>query len=248
MKRMKEKDMTQKELRIQLEELAEQDYKEFSAALLPGVKNMLGIRLPKLREMAKVLAVGNWKEYLSWSDFIYFEEIMIQGMLLGYAEAPIEEILVAAKQFIPRIDNWSVNDSFCATFKIAKKYPKEVWDFLMQYKESRKEFEVRMMATMLMSHFLIPEYISQVLNVLGSLNGQAYYASMAVAWAYATAWAKFPEMTKTYLTGQPVDEMTYLRTLQKGIESRRISEEDKEWMRAERARLRGRLDKSAIQC
>lgn len=230
--------MTQKELRIQLEKMAEQDYKKFSAALIPGVKNMLGIRLPKLREIAKALAAQDWKGYQSWSEFEYFEEIMIQGMILGYVKAPVEEILAVAKQFIPRIDNWSVNDSFCTTFKIAKKYPEEVWDFLMQYKDSRKEFEVRMTATMLMSHFLVPEYIDRVLSVLGELDVHAYYASMAVAWAYATAWAKFPEKTKAYLTEKPIDEKTYLRALQKGIESRRISEEDKAWMRAERAKIR----------
>lgn len=235
--------MTQKELRIQLEEMAEQDYKEFSASLIPGVKNMLGIRLPKLREIAKGLAKEDWKEVLSWSEFTYFEEVMIQGMVLGYVKAPIEEILEMVKEFIPRIDNWSVNDSFCTTFKAAAKYPKEVWDFLMQYKESKKEFEVRVVAVMLMSHFLVPEYIHHVLEILGTLEVKEYYASMAVAWAYATAWAKFPVETKKYLTEQPIDRETYRKALQKGIESRRITDEDKQWMREERDRVRMELDK-----
>lgn len=240
--------MTQKELRKQLEEMAEQDYKEFSASLIPGVKNLLGIRLPKLRELAKSLAKENWKEYLSWSAFTYFEEVMIQGMILGYVKAPIKEILGEVRNFIPRIDNWSVNDSFCTTFKAAGKYPKEVWDFLMQYKDSHKEFEVRVVAVMLMSHFLVPEYIDSVLEVLGVLAVKEYYASMAVAWAYATAWAKFPNETKKYLTEYPIDGETYRRALQKGIESRRITDEEKQWMREERSRMRAELDKSMIQC
>ena len=66
--------MTQKELRSCLEEMAEKEYKEFSASLIPGVDNMLGIRLPKLRKLAKELAKEDWKEYLSWKDFLYFEE------------------------------------------------------------------------------------------------------------------------------------------------------------------------------
>lgn len=229
--------MSQEELRKRLTEMAEKDYKEFSAGLIPGVKNMLGIRLPLLRKLAKGLSGEDWKECLSWTEFIYFEEIMLQGMILGYVKAPLDEVLDAAARFIPSIDNWSVNDSFCTTFRHAKKFPEEVWDFLMQYKESSREYEVRVTAVMLMSHYLLPQYIDRVLEVLGSLDVREYYASMAVAWAYATAWAKFPEKTKRYLTEHPIDGMTYRRTLQKGIESRRIPEEDKQWMREERCRV-----------
>lgn len=237
--------MTQKELREHLRNLAEEDYKEFSASLIPGVKNMLGIRLPLLRKLAKDMAKEDWKEYLSWTEFYYFEEVMIQGMILGYVKAPIEEILEKVEEFVPRIDNWSVNDSFCTTFRSAERFPMQVWDFFMQYKESHKEFEVRVTAVMLMSHFLLPEYIEQVLSVLGELDVTEYYASMAVAWAYATAWAKFPQETKRYLKENPIDKETYRRTLQKGIESRRITEEDKNWMRQERSHL---LDKTLIGC
>lgn len=229
--------MTQQELRSRLEEMAEKDYKEFSASLIPGVKNMLGIRLPKLRTLAKELAKEDWKTYLSWTEFSYFEEVMIQGMVLGYVKAPIEEILETAEQFIPRIDNWSVNDSFCTTFQSAKKYPEETWNFFMKYSKSNKEFEVRVVAVMLMAHFLVTSYIDRVLEVLGALDVSKYYASMAVAWAYATAWAKFPEKTRRYLQEHPIDAITYRRTLQKCIESRRITEEDKEWMREERSKI-----------
>ena len=115
--------MTQQELRNCLEGMAEKEYKKFSESLVPGVENMLGIRLPQLRKLAKQLAEGDWKKYLSWQDFAYFEEMMLQGMVLGYVKAPVEEILEAAGQFIPRINNWSVNDSFCTTFQSASKYP-----------------------------------------------------------------------------------------------------------------------------
>lgn len=226
--------MTQGEIRERLAEMAEQDYKAFSAALIPGVKNMLGIRLPKLRGIAKQMAAEDWKEYLSWTEFQYFEEVMLQGMILGYVKAPLEEVLVEVRHFIPRIDNWSVNDSFCTTFHLAEKNREAVWKFLMEYKDSHKEYEVRVVAVMMMSHFLVPGYIDKVLKVLRELDVTEYYASMAVAWAYATAWAKFPKETKAFLASYPIDRETYRRTLQKCIESRRITEEDKEWIRQER--------------
>lgn len=218
-------------VRKELESIAEVDYKEFSASLIPGVTNMLGIRIPILREMAKKLAKEDWKGCMEWEDTLYFEETMLQGLALGYAKAPIEEILEYTKEFIPKIDNWSVNDSFCSNFKIAKKEPKKVWDFLMTYKDSKKEYELRVVAVMLLFHFLRDEYIDDVLKVLSELEIAGYYTSMAVAWAYATAWAKYPDKTKTYLIEHPIDAETYRRTLRKCLESYRISDEDKKWIR-----------------
>ena len=103
-------------VRKELETIAEADYKKFSASLIPGVDNLLGIRIPILRDMAKKLAKEDWKGCMEWEDTLYFEETMLQGLVLGYAKAPIEEILAYTKSFIPKINNWSVNDSFCSNF------------------------------------------------------------------------------------------------------------------------------------
>lgn len=218
-------------VRSELETLAERDYKEFSASLIPGVTNMLGIRIPILRDMAKKLAKEDWKACMEWEDPLYFEETMLQGLVLGYAKAPIEEILEYTREFIRKIDNWSVNDSFCSTFKIAGKEHEKVWNFLMTYKDSNKEYELRVVAVMLLFHFLRDEYIDEVLEVLSELKNVGYYTSMAIAWAYATAWAKYPDKTKAYLTEHPIDAETYRRTLRKCLESYRISDEDKQWIR-----------------
>ena len=218
-------------VRSELEAMAEPDYRDFSAGLIPGVVGMLGVRIPILRDMAKKLAKEDWKACMEWEDTLYFEETMLQGLVLGYAKAPVEEILEYAKGFIPKVNNWSVNDVFCSTFKIARKEPQKVWDFLMAYKGSDKEFELRVVAVMLMSHFLRDEYIDEGLKVLSELKNAGYYTSMAVAWAYATAWAKYPKKTKNFLSEHPVDTETYRRTLRKCLESYRISDEDKQWIR-----------------
>lgn len=229
----KEKQKTLFHIRKELEAIAEADYKKFSSSLIPGVENLLGIRIPILRDMAKKLAKEDWKGCMEWEDTIYFEETMLQGLVLGYAKAPIEEILAYTKDFIPKINNWSVNDSFCNNFKIARKEPQKVWDFLMTYKDSHDEFETRVVAVMLMSHFLDDAHIDAVLPVLGELEIAGYYTSMGVAWAYATAWAKYPEKTKAYLQKHPIEPETYHRTLRKCMESYRILDEDKEWIRSE---------------
>lgn len=217
--------------RAELEALAESDYKTFSASLIPGVTNMLGVRIPALRKIAKRLAKEDWKQCMEWKATLYFEETMLQGLVLGYAKAPIEEILESAKDFISKIDNWSVNDFFCNNFKISGTEHEKVWKFLMTYKDSRKEYELRVVAVMLLFHFLRDEYIDEVLKVLSELENVGYYTSMAVAWAYATAWAKYPDKTKNFLQEHPIDAETYRRTLRKCLESYRISDEDKLWIR-----------------
>ena len=219
-------------VRKELESIAEADYKKFSASLIPGVENLLGIRIPILRDMAKKLAKEEWKGCMEWENLLYFEETMLQGLVLGYAKAPVEEILEYTRKFIPKIDNWSINDTFCSNFKIAKKEPQKVWDFLMTYKDSHDEFETRVVAVMLMDHFLDDTHIDDVLKVLGELEIVGYYTSMGVAWAYATAWAKYPEKTKEYLCEYPIDAETYHKTLRKCLESYRISDEDKVWIRS----------------
>ncbi|HQJ91193.1 MAG TPA: DNA alkylation repair protein, partial [Paludibacteraceae bacterium] len=161
-----------------------------------------------------------------------FEEIMLQGMTLGYVKrVDVVEVLDYARRFIPKINNWSVNDSFCLTFKIADKHQDEVYDFLMQYLDSKEEYELRMVAIMLMSHFLNDKYIDRVLEILDNMHHDGYYLKMAVAWAVATAFAKYPEKTMAFMKNNHLDDDTYNKAIRKMIESYRVSDEDKNILR-----------------
>ena len=216
-------------IKKQLLEMQESGYKKFSAALIPGCDNMLGIRLPLLKKMAKELAKGDWRTYLENACDDYFEETMLQGFTLGFVKVDIEEILPYVKRFIPKINNWSVCDSFCASFKIAAKERERMWAFLMDYREG-EEFEQRVVAVMLMDHFLTEEYIDRVTEVLVGLDNHGYYTRMAVAWAIATAYAKFPEKIKPVIEERRLNTWTHNKAIQKMIESFRISEEDKTYL------------------
>ena len=152
----------------------------------------------------------------------------------------IEELLEYAAAFIPKIHDWSVNDGFCSTFKIVRKHRAEVWDFLMQYRASESEFEQRVVAVMLMDHFLVPEYIDRVLAVYNSLKHEGYYCKMGVAWGIATAYAKFPQETQAFLLENELDDYTYNKAIQKMLESYRVSAEDKEMLRGRKRKVTGR--------
>lgn len=224
--------MTNEEIRECLLELADAKYQEFSSALIPGCRTMLGVRIPKLREFAKQLAKGEVEEYLQSASDEIFEEVMLQGMVIGYSKCDIEKKLEYAKNFIPKITDWSINDSFCSGMKCTIKHRERVFEFLQEYVSSEKEFEQRFVAVMLMDYFLTEEYIDQVLAILDGLKNDGYYTKMGVAWAIATAYAKFPEQTHTYMTElNTLDDFTYNKSIQKMIESYRISPEQKEIVR-----------------
>lgn len=156
-----------KEIRDILIQYAEEQYKEFSAGLIPNAKPLIGVRLPKIRQIAKNIVNDKdnkqrWRQETAAYDGIYtdlfFEETMIRGILIGYGTAKkdisCEEGLACLKDFIPQIDNWSMCDCFCNSFTFANKYRDKVWEFLQSYLYSEREFEVRVALILLLSQYL----------------------------------------------------------------------------------------------
>ena len=150
-------------------------------------------------------------------------------MIIGIANIPVEERFIWIQEFIPKIDNWAICDTFCAGLKFTKKYPKEVWDFLQVYLKSQKEFEVRFGIVMLLDYFIKEEYIDEVLQKLDKISQDKYYVKMAVAWAISIAYIKFPERTKQYLWEEcHLSKEVYHKAIQKIVESTRITKEEKQ--------------------
>lgn len=229
--------MTNEEICVWLKAEAEPKFQKFTSGLIPGTDPIIGVRIPKLRTLAKKIAKEDWRGYLEHAACDTYEEIMLQGLVLGYAKGEIDELLEYVRAFIPKIHDWSVNDCFCATFKIAQKHRKKVWNFLMPYAKSDQEFEQRVVAVMLMDHFLTEAYIVRVLAVWDRLDHPGYYRKMGVAWGVATAYAKYPKETHAFLLENHLDDETYNKAIQKMIESYRISAEDKEILRGMKRKL-----------
>lgn len=110
-------------LREHLEALAEPGYRAFAASLLPGVDDLIGVRLPLLRRMAREIARGDWRAYLAEAGSGSFEERMLQGMVIRCARCDAEERLRYVGRFLPLIDNWSLCDSFCSRLRAEEREP-----------------------------------------------------------------------------------------------------------------------------
>lgn len=219
------------QLRHRLQALADPAYRDFSAKLLPPGQVLLGVRLPALRRLARDIAAGDWSAYLAGAQDATFEEVMLQGMVIGYAPGQPQELLQAAAAFLPKVDNWSVCDSFCAGFKLARRQSALVWDFALPYAASEGEFDVRFAAVLLRAHYLCDTYIGRVLPVLAGARHPGYYARMAVAWALADCYIKYPDATLPVLRSGGLDEFAHNKALQKLAESRRVPAAEKAMLR-----------------
>lgn len=215
-------------IRDELLKLSEEKYREFSSRLIPGVDNILGVRLLHLRKIAKNIAKKDWRKYLKNANDTHFEEVMLQGMVIGYVnDSNIEEILVYIKNFIPKINNWSVCDSFSSGLKITNKNKEIVWEFLKKYLSSEEEYEVRFAVVMLLNYYIDEEYIRKVLKELDKVNHNGYYVKMAVAWAVSICYVKFEDITLEYLNNNNLDDFTYNKSLHKICESLKVDKERK---------------------
>ncbi len=222
-------------LRQELNTLAEPDYQAFSASLLPGISNLLGVRLPALRKIAARMVKADWEPWLA--DFEacsapYFEESMLAGMVIAAAPLSLSQRLDRIRRFVPRIDNWSVCDSFCASLKEAAAFPEEYWAFLQEFFLSGEEFAVRFALVMATDYFATPEYLDRVLERIETAVHPGYYAKMAAAWALSICFIRFPEEVFPRLSASPLDDFTYNKVLQKICESRQVAAETRVRIRA----------------
>ncbi len=195
-----------------------------------------GISIPELKKFAKHIAKENYKEFLDNKNFTTFELRLLYAFVLGYAKDDISALLKYFNYLVPYVDDWAVNDSLCQSFKISRKYPDTVWQYLMQYQNTDKEFESRIVSVMLLSHYLTDEYIAEVIKVLDRLNADKYYAQMGIAWAIATIMGKYPNICLQYLQSKEchLNTETYNKSIRKIIESYRVDNQIKKIVRSMR--------------
>jgi len=203
----------------------EEKYGKFSASLLPDVDNVLGVRLPKLRKFAKELTKQDYELFLNHAG-MYFEETMLQGMLIGLIKEKPKTKLNRIKDFLPKIDNWSICDSFCCGLKFTKNNLELVWGFVFPLIRSKQEYEVRFALVMMLNYFINEDYIDRVLEQITAVCHNGYYAKMAAAWALSICYVKFPDKSEPVLKKLKNNEIK-AKAVRKICESLQVSKEEK---------------------
>ena len=218
-------------LREYLYRAVDEKYREFHSSLCPNVNDILGVRIPKLREIAKTIAKDNPIEFLEKYVCEFYEEKMIYGLVIGYMKSDLETRIKYLNKFVPMIDNWAVCDCACSTYKFTQKNMEEMFEYIKKYVFSNKEFEVRFACIMLMDYFLIDEYIDEVFQIFNNIKLDKYYVEMAIAWAISEAFIKNEKKTREFLANNTLSVNTFNKALQKIIESNRVDDKTKDEMR-----------------
>ena len=218
---------TKQSVRKRLQNSADEKYREFSSKLLPENVNMLGVRLPELRKLAREICKNSGVEYLRDKNSVYYEETMLEGMIIGLFKAERSVVLQLVREFIPKIDNWAVCDSFCAGLKFIKGAEEEILEFIKPYLLSDNEFEVRFGVVILLNYFVSENYIDTTLQLLEKTYHEGYYARMAIAWAVSVCYVKFPQKTFEFLTKTKMNDWVFNKSLQKITESLKVDKQSK---------------------
>ena len=159
---------TTENVRNELKTLEDPIYREFHSSLIPGADNILGVRIPQLRVMAKEIAKKeDWRTFVEATDTLYYEETMLQGMVIGRAKMEPEERIKYIRLFVPRINNWAVCDIFSGELKTAARKGKEtIWQFVQPYLESKEEYPLRFGIDMLLIYIMKQHHDSEPERIL----------------------------------------------------------------------------------
>ena len=222
------------EIKQELIQMSDSKYKSFHSNLCPGISNILGIRVPILREYAKkIIKKYSFEELINNIDDEYYEEIMLQGMLIGLnSKEDFNVIKKYIEDYIPKIDNWAICDIFCAGLKIVNQNKENMWDFIKQYLDSDKEFYLRFAIVIILDYYIEEKYLEEIFRIFNNIQSEYYYVKMAIAWAISICLIKYYDKTINYLeNNSKIDKWTYNKSLQKAIESYRITKDQKELLK-----------------
>lgn len=215
-------------------EMADKEYEEFNSKLCPDTnRKMLGIRVPLLRKLAQsLLKEHSLEELLKEFKGQYFEEVLLEGLVIAYCKMPFEKKMNYIKKFVPKIDSWAISDTFVPTIKVKPNELDLAWEFILPYTKSKEQFDVRFSVIMMLDYFITDDYVDKVIKELDKIQHEGYYVKMAVAWTIAEIGIKYNDKALAYLKNNNLDNFTYNKAIQKMIESYRITDEQKKYLRS----------------
>ena len=214
-----------------LNNIGEEKYKDFNSKLVLTKYKMHGIKVPILRDIAKKISKTNIISFLDIVKSNSYEEVMIEGLVISY----IKEVDLCVKyfnKFINKIDNWAICDTCISSMKIVNKNKELFLKQIKKYIKSKNEYVVRVGVVLLLNYYIEDSYIDLVFDIINSINREDYYINMAIAWLVSVCFVKYRNKTFKYLNDNKLNRFTYNKSIQKIIESYRVSLEDKEILRS----------------
>lgn len=224
--------MTTEEIRQRLYELQDIGYRDFQAKLIPNIASdsMIGVRTPILRNLAKELSKDpDIVEFLQDLPHSFFDENQLHAFLISEIK-DYKECIKQLIRFLPFIDNWATCDQLSP--KVFKKHRAALLTAVKEWIRSDQTYTVRFGIGMLMQHFLDEDFDPEYPQLVAAVRSEEYYINMMIAWYFATALAKQYDTTLPYIEQRKLDVWTHNKTIQKAVESNRITPEQKEYLKS----------------
>lgn len=212
---------------------------DFQRKLTPGVDKdkFIGVRVPNARKVAKLaLQKYDYEEFLNVLPHTYFDENLLHSILLSEIK-DYDKCMKYIDEFLPYVDNWAVCDTISP--KCFKKHKEDLLKKIKVWAKSKHVYTCRFGIDMLMTFYLDEDFKPEYLAIPSKIHSKEYYINMMIAWYYATALAKQWDDTIIYLEENKLDTWVHNKTIQKAIESYRISDKQKDYLRTLR---RGKED------
>jgi len=215
----------------QLFALQDLEYKGFHSKLMPTINPdvIIGVRTPELRKFAKQMKDSTQVElFMSQLPHHYYEENNLHGFLIEKIK-DFDSCIAELNEFLPHVDNWATCDMMAP--KVLKKDLPKLYEWVKVWIASDETYTIRFGVNVLMKYFLDEAFLTEYPALVASIRSEEYYVKMVVAWYFATALAKQYDAVLPYLTEQKLDIWTHNKTIQKAVESYRITPEQKNYLK-----------------
>ena len=207
-------------------------YKEFQAKLVPNIDpdTILGVKTPEMRRIAKDMFNCKEKDaFLKDLPHKYYEENLVHFFIISMIK-DFDECIREVETFLPYVDCWPVSDQ--ATPRSFKKNHEKLLPYIKKWIKSKHLYTSRFGIRMLMNEFLGDEFKDEYAKLVASVKSDEYYLKMMVAWYFATALAKNYDETIKYIEERKLDDWVLKKTIQKAVESFRVTDEHKEYLKS----------------
>ena len=217
-------------IKEQLFKLQDKKYQELQSKIIPNIDSstIIGVRTPEIKKLAKEVVKGDYKPFLEELPHKYYDENQLHAFIISEIK-DYDECIKYINEFLPYIDNWATCDTLIP--KVFKKNPDKLIIEVKKWIKSKDTYTIRYGIGTLMRFYLNDEFKEEYLKLVSKITSNEYYVNMMIAWYYATALAKQYDSTIKYIESNKLDTWVHNKTIQKAIESYRITEQQKEYLR-----------------
>ena len=210
-------------------------YRDFQAPLFPNIdkERMIGVRTPTLKSLAKELFNSEMaKSFIETLPHRYFDENQLHAFLISLIK-DYQTCLKEVERFLPYVDNWGTCDQLSP--KVFAKHKDELIISIKKWLKSKHTYTVRFAIGMLMQHYLDESFKEEYMSLVASIKSEEYYINMMIAWYFATALAKQWDSAIKYIEEKKLSPWVHNKTIQKSVESYRISDDQKKYLKSLKA-------------